>query len=71
MVHWTKLDNCMKSRILFPVVLIDFPNSIVCLIGGPLHFLANRTLNWLVAASKLHNDRAPVALLSGPTVHSL
>ena len=30
-----------------------------------------RTLNWLVAASKLHNDWARVALLSGPTVHFL
>ena len=29
----TKLDNCMKFRVLFPAVLIDFPNSKVCLIG--------------------------------------
>ena len=29
----TKLDNCMKLRMLFPAVLIDFPNSKVCLIG--------------------------------------
>ena len=29
----TKLDNCMKFRMLFPAVLIDFPNSNVCVIG--------------------------------------
>ena len=29
----TKLDNSMKFRMLFPAVLIDFPNSNVCLIG--------------------------------------
>ena len=29
----TKLDNCMKFRMLFPAVLIDFPNSKVCLMG--------------------------------------
>ena len=28
-----KLDNCMKFRMLFPAVLIDFSNSKVCLIG--------------------------------------
>ena len=29
----TKLDNCMNFRMLFPAVLIDFPNLKVCLIG--------------------------------------
>ena len=29
----TKLHNCTKIRILFPAVLINFPNSKVCLIG--------------------------------------
>ena len=29
----TKLDNCIKFRMLFPAVLIDFPNAKVCLIG--------------------------------------
>ena len=29
----TKLDNCMKFKMLFPDVLIDFPNSKVCLLG--------------------------------------
>ena len=29
----TKLDNGMKFRILLPAVLVDFPNSKVCLIG--------------------------------------
>ena len=36
----TKLDICMKFRMLFSAVLINFPNSKVCLIGemgnGPL-----------------------------------
>ena len=37
----TKLHNCMKFRMLFPAVLIDFQNSKVCLIGEwsiHLHF---------------------------------
>ena len=35
----TKLDNCLKFRMLFPAVLIDFPNSKVCLIGElPIDF---------------------------------
>ena len=29
----TKLNNCMTFRKLFPAVLIDVPNSKVCLIG--------------------------------------
>ena len=29
----TKLDNCMKFRMLFPAVLIDFPNLKVCPVG--------------------------------------
>ena len=35
--HFTEffkqVDNCMKLSMLFPAVLIDFPNSQVCLIG--------------------------------------
>ena len=37
----TELENRRKFRVLFPAVLIDFPNSKVCLIGewsvGQLH----------------------------------
>ena len=32
---------------------------------------AIKTLNWLLAANKLHKHRGHVALRSGPTVHSL
>ena len=41
--------------------------------ASQLHFVANRNagLNWLVAASKLHNHRLRVALLSRSTLHLL
>ena len=54
----TKRDNCMKFRLLFPAVLIDFPNS-------KFKSLSNRGM---IHCIKIGGH---VALLSGPTIYYL
>ena len=68
----TKLDNCVKFRMFFPAVLIDFPNSKVCLIGersivvevySPLHsshFLpVVKEEQWHISSSILFDAQVP------------
>ena len=53
------------------LVCLCISHVIRILSGSQFHFWPIKTLNLLVAASKLHKHRRHIALLSGPTVHSL